>query len=128
LRLFLIPLLGETRETKQMRKVIGLPLTAAVGAIGLLGLSPAQAADMQAPQAQMQPPPPGYYGPPPPVENYPPPPPPVAYDYPPPPVAYYAPPPPVVVPGPYYGYGYGPYWGGYPRVAYGYGRWHYRHW
>jgi hypothetical protein len=110
-----------------MRKVVGLSLAAAVAAIGLLGLSPAQAADMQAPQAQMQPPPPGYYGPPPAVESYPPPPPPVAYGYPP-PAAYYAPPPVVVVPGPYYGYG--PYWGRYPHVAYGYGygRRHYRGW
>jgi hypothetical protein len=109
-----------------MRKVIGLSLAATVGTAGLLAIAPAQAADMQAPQAQMQPPPPGYYGPPPPVENYPPPPP-VAYGYPP-PAAYYAPPPVVVVPGPYYGYG--PYWGGYPHVAYGYGygRWHYRGW
>jgi hypothetical protein len=107
-----------------MRKVIGLAFAAAAGTASFLAIAPAQAADMQAPQAQMQPPP-GYYGPPPAVENYPPPPPPVAY-YPPPPAAYYAPPPVAVVPGPYYGYG--PYWGGYPHVAYGYGHWHYRHW
>jgi hypothetical protein len=106
-----------------MRKVIGLAFAAAAGTAGLSAIAPAQAADMQAPQAQMQPP--GYYAPPPAVENYPPPPPPVAY-YPPPPAAYYAPPPVAVVPGPYYGYG--PYWGGYPHVAYGYGHWGYRHW
>jgi hypothetical protein len=105
-----------------MRKVIGLAFAAAAGTAGLSAIAPAQAADMQAPQAQMQPP--GYYAPPPAVENYPPPPPPVAYY--PPPAAYYAPPPVAVVPGPYYGYG--PYWGGYPHVAYGYGRWGYRHW
>jgi hypothetical protein len=107
-----------------VRNMIGLSLAAAAGIASLSAIVPAQAADMQAPQAQMLPPPPGYYGPPPAVENYPPPPPPVGY-YPPPPPAYYAPPP-VAVVQPYYGYG--PSWGGYPHVAYGYGHWRYRHW
>jgi hypothetical protein len=109
-----------------MRKLIGLSVAGAgVVAAGWAQLAPAHAADMQAPQAQMQPPS-GTYGTPP-VESEAYPPPPVAYGYPPPPVAYGYPPPPPVA---YYAYAPAPvlvgpypyYWRGYgPRVAYGYG-------
>jgi hypothetical protein len=111
-----------------MRTFVKLSLAAAAGvfALGAAGLHAAKAADMQVPQAQMQPPPPDYYRRPPVEEGYAYPPPPVMYGYPPPPpVAYgYAAPPFV---GRYYAYGRGPYWRGYgPRYAYGYGYGHWR--
>ncbi len=96
------------------RSVVKLSLVAAVGActLGAVGLHAASAADMPMPQAEMQPPPPDYYGPPP-----------AGYAYPPPPAAYG--PPPV-------GYAYprrryvGPYWRGYgPRYRYRYARRYY---
>jgi hypothetical protein len=109
---------GRTNRSKQMQRIIRVPLAAGVSALALAaaGLHGAKAADVGVPQYQA--PPPAAYAPPPVQQGY-------AYP-PPPPVAYYAPPPYVVWPGPYYGYG--PYWHYGPRFAYGYGRWGYGHW
>ena len=79
----------ELMRTFVKRSVVKLSLVAAVGAcaLGAVGLHAASAADMPMPQAEMQPPPPDYYGPPPAGYAYPPPPaaygpPPVGYAYP----------------------------------------------
>jgi hypothetical protein len=124
-----------------MKRAIGAAL--ATIAVGGMGSGVASAADIPAPQAQVQPPPPDYYAPPPVREGYAYPPP-VAYGYPPPPppVYYeYAPAPVVVVPRPYYPGGrFGPFygdrlygrWGHGPYVARGDGRfaheWGHRGW
>jgi hypothetical protein len=120
-----------------MRIITKRAIGVVLGTIAFGGAGPggASAADVPAPQAQVQPPPPPDYYPPPPVREgyaYPPP---VAYAYPPPPpppVYYdYAPPPVVVVPRPYYlGRRFAPFygehmygrWGYGPYVARGYGR------
>ena len=112
-----------------MSKIMMLPCAAIAGAVavGGFGIVSAQAADIPAPEAQLQPPP-GYYGVPPVEESYAYPPP-VAYAYPPPPPYYaYVPPPVVVVPGPYYrrplyAYRYRPYYAHYGYWHRGYRRW-----
>jgi hypothetical protein len=107
-----------------MQTFAKLALAAGVGALGVGGALPVQAADMGYPEAQAgyPAPPPGYYAPPPVQQGYyPPPPPPVEYDT-------YVAPPYIVAPPPYYVPG--PYWRGYgPHYAYGYGHWRgYRRW
>jgi hypothetical protein len=108
-----------------MKRAIGAAL--ATIAVGGARSGAASAADIPAPQAQVQPPPPDYYAPPPVREGYAYPPP-VAYAYPPPPppppVYYeYAPPPVVVVPRPYYPGGrFGPFYGDRLYGRWGYGR------
>ena len=111
---------------RTMRHII---VAATIGAVAFVAGGTATAADIPAPQVQVQPPPSDYYPNPPVAEPYPYPPP-VAYGYPPPPAYYYeyGPPPPVVVPRPYYfarrvyeDHPYGPRSFG-PYFARGYGR------
>ena len=110
-------------------KIMGNPIAATIGAIGLgiLAIGTARAADFPTtppPQTQVQPPPPDYYANPPVEEHYGYPPP-VTYGYAlPPPTYEYLAPRVVVVPR-HYPYPlvrhYGPYYGDHPYEARGFG-------